>query len=217
MGKQIYIPQDSAKWHEWRNTGIGSSDAAAILGLSPWKTRDQVLVEKVTGESHVVVSYPMQRGKTLEPVARDLYERESLLHFPASLFSHEEFDYIIASTDGWNEEHKLVLEIKCPLSKADLFSAKGSQIPEKYISQCQHLLLVTGAEWLHYVSFDGENNSPILLRSDEIMQKRMLKEYEIFWNEVEEKKHEFKGDEHFSGEDEGSKPRKVLSVYSDIG
>ncbi len=31
-------PQDSAEWHEARMQGIGASDVAAILGLSPWQT-----------------------------------------------------------------------------------------------------------------------------------------------------------------------------------
>ncbi len=34
----LSIKHNSPEWYELRKSGIGGSDAAAILGISPWKT-----------------------------------------------------------------------------------------------------------------------------------------------------------------------------------
>ena len=40
---------DHALWLEERRKGIGGSDVAAIMGLSPWKTAYQVYQDKRGG------------------------------------------------------------------------------------------------------------------------------------------------------------------------
>ena len=47
LAKTLEMPRD--EWLELRRQGIGGSDAAAILGLNPWKTPMDVWLEK-TGE-----------------------------------------------------------------------------------------------------------------------------------------------------------------------
>lgn len=45
--EKIKLEHNSPEWLEFRKTGIGGSDAAAILGLSPFKTNVEVWEEKV--------------------------------------------------------------------------------------------------------------------------------------------------------------------------
>jgi len=45
--EKIKLKHNSPEWLEFRKMGIGGSDAAAILGLSPFKTNVQVWEEKV--------------------------------------------------------------------------------------------------------------------------------------------------------------------------
>lgn len=35
------------EWLQWRTKGIGGSDVAAILGISPWKTQRDLYRDKV--------------------------------------------------------------------------------------------------------------------------------------------------------------------------
>ena len=42
--------KDHAKWLELRNSGIGGSDAATVLGLNKWKSPFQLWLEK-TGQT----------------------------------------------------------------------------------------------------------------------------------------------------------------------
>jgi predicted phage-related endonuclease len=43
VGDQV----NRADWLEWRRGGIGGSDVAAILGVSPWRTEFDVWASKV--------------------------------------------------------------------------------------------------------------------------------------------------------------------------
>lgn len=38
--------QDRSKWLEMRKSGIGGSEAAAIVGLNPWKSAFQLWMER---------------------------------------------------------------------------------------------------------------------------------------------------------------------------
>ena len=65
--------QDRSQWLEERRQGIGGSDAAAAVGLSPWKTRLELWLEK-TGQTPDREETPeMRRGTLLEPVVKQLY------------------------------------------------------------------------------------------------------------------------------------------------
>lgn len=50
MLAQVYMPTDNMtedQWLEARRAGIGGSDAAAIAGLSKWKTPMSVYLDKL--------------------------------------------------------------------------------------------------------------------------------------------------------------------------
>ena len=65
-------------WLKERMAGIGGSDAAAVMGLSKWKTPLDVFLEK-RGEiaTDFVDSEPMKWGRLLEPVVRQEYAERS--------------------------------------------------------------------------------------------------------------------------------------------
>ena len=43
------MEQEGFEWHKWRMGGIGSSDAPVVMGVSPYKTIEQLYLEK-TGQ-----------------------------------------------------------------------------------------------------------------------------------------------------------------------
>lgn len=61
-------------WLKARKRGIGGSDAAAALGMSPWKTQLELYLEK-RGELMApdIDSEAMLWGRVLEPVIRQQY------------------------------------------------------------------------------------------------------------------------------------------------
>lgn len=182
--KQVEYRQNSDEWLKWRMDGIGASDAPVIMSLSPWKDYDTLLYEKVTRAKPPAPHFGMLRGAKLEPVARDIYQRRTYLHFPPVCAEMDDYPFLRASVDGYHAESQTVLEIKCP-NQMDHALARTQRVPEKYYAQLQHQLLVTGARWLHYVSYDGrEDCVPVLMGPDPEFQKRLLEKLIEFWNKV---------------------------------
>lgn len=97
---------------------------------------------------------------------------------------HEGYPWLRASLDGWNAERKIPLEIKCP-GRKDHFVALGGRIPDKYLPQIQHILMVTGARELHYFSYDGQNGVIVIVEADADYQQRLFEAELTFWNSVQ--------------------------------
>jgi len=140
--KIIDIAQDTDEWHEWRNQGLGASDAPAIMGENPWKSREQMLREKLTG-LRTKPNERMERGKALETEARTRYERLLGVKIRPACLQSTRFDWLRASIDGLALDYSSVVEIKCGERVYELAASKR-QVPEYYFGQLQHILAVTG-------------------------------------------------------------------------
>lgn len=171
------------EWLNWRRGGIGSSDAAIIMGESPWRTPRQLWEEKVLGTSEQFENSSMTRGKELEPVARTWFEETmNVTVFPKNKMNVTN-PWIRASLDGIDLEEKILVEIKCP-NKEDHALALKKQVPSKYIPQVQHQLLVTGLDGMYYCSFDGSNGAIVEVARDNAYIESMLSEERKFWDLV---------------------------------
>lgn len=157
------MQQRTKEWHELRKKFIGASDAAALLGVSPWKCAYDVFLEKSGSDTSVPVKNPwMQRGIDLESEALRLFEKEmGFLMSPKVLFS-DRHKFMMASLDGLDIDGSHACEIKCPGEK-DHEIALGNEIPEKYIPQLQHQIEVAGLEDIYYCSYRPEHLTPIYI------------------------------------------------------
>jgi putative phage-type endonuclease len=61
------FPQDSPEWHAQRAQGIGGSDIAAVMGLSPWTSRFSLWHEKKGLTEPAPLTGAMEWGHRLEP------------------------------------------------------------------------------------------------------------------------------------------------------
>jgi putative phage-type endonuclease len=181
MRKINYV--DPANWHIWRQKGIGSSDAPAVMGKSPWCTPYKLWEIKTGRREPDPQTYPMKRGIEMEPVARREYTNETGILMNKCLVQHPTIGIVRASLDGINETAGVVLEIKCP-GKEDHATAVAGKIPEKYLYQCVHLLLASGLTSLDYYSFDGERGVVVEFERDNLLEQELLYRETIFWNYV---------------------------------
>ena len=72
------IIQGTPEWHEFRSRHLNASDAPAMMGESPYKTRDALLREKATGVVAEASSETQRRfddGHRFEALARPLAEK----------------------------------------------------------------------------------------------------------------------------------------------
>lgn len=186
---KIDIEQSTIQWHEWRGKGIGSSEIAAVMGKSPYKSAHRLWLEK-TGRAQpedLSQNPIVQKGVRLEPEARHhsntYYDRE----FAPCLFQHDEYSFMKYSADGYDDVTGEILEIKCPQSKTHEL-AKAYQMPEHYRLQVQYGLLVSGASLARFVSYRPEDE--IMLAGIEVLpdyelHKEMICAAKTFWECVE--------------------------------
>lgn len=177
--KIIHLAQGSPEWLAYRLAKRNTSESAAVLGLSPWTTPYQLWLQK-TGRSTQAVSFVMQRGTDLEPAARLAYEKQiGLVMQPLVL----EAGAYSASLDGMTLEGDLILEIKCPMrgSRSDLWQdVSAGVVPEQYLVQVHHQLMVSGAAQAHLWVFDSHRGVLHAVERDDGWMQRIRDGWDSF-------------------------------------
>ncbi len=185
----VDLAQRTPDWHRWRNGGITASEAAVILGRSPYQTRWQLWAQK-TGlilPEDLSANPNIQRGIRLEPVARKAYEQKTgdlILPLCAESGSEPLFR---ASFDGINGAGEPV-EFKCPaLSTFEEVKQQREQSApyQLYWVQVQHQLLVSGSDrgWLVFFFQDSGSEELIdfeIVRNDDFLDE-LRKSGRTFW------------------------------------
>ena len=143
----IEAPQGSDLWLAVRAQHFTASEAPAMLGLSKYKTRSDLLREKATGMTEEVDANKQRlfdAGHESEAVARPLAEaflQEDL--FPATGSTEIDGLPLLASFDGLNMEETLVWENKLANERLVTMIALG-ELDGGYWPQIEQQLAVSG-------------------------------------------------------------------------
>ncbi|WP_423173820.1 lambda-exonuclease family protein [Stenotrophomonas maltophilia] len=147
--KTLELQQGTAAWHQHRASHFNASDAPAMMGCSPYKTRSQLVREFATGATIEHDAATLQRfadGHRFEDLARPLAEQilgEEL--YPCvgvdGKFSAS-FDGLTLLEDKAFEHKSLNddLRLAMPLDGTD------ACLPLHYQVQMEHQAMVSGAE-----------------------------------------------------------------------
>lgn len=178
--------QERVEWLKNRQSGIGGSDVAAILGLSKWKTPLDVYNDKIA-EKPIEESNPsIEWGNRLEPVIRQKYADETGLTvtIPNQTFRHPEHSFMIANVDGLLPDGS-VLEIKTARSGADWGEEGTDEIPEYYLTQVQHYMAVLGAKRCDVAVLIGASDFRVYhVDADPEIASMLIEEEKAFWQRV---------------------------------
>lgn len=169
---------------EYRRNKIGSSDAAVILGVSPWKTLRQLYDEKLGLRASTPITRAMQRGIDMEPVALKKFCDLMGFEMAPKIRLHPEREWQISSLDGWNEEKKIAVEIKVS-GREDHEKALNKKVPEKYIPQLQHHMAVWDIDSIFYFSWHENDFSSILVNRDETFVNNLVLQEKCFWDKLQ--------------------------------
>lgn len=210
LGDESQLTKD--EWLAVRHTGIGGSDAAAVLGKSKWKSRYALWSEKVQPEPPAPLpeNRYMKFGTMMEPHLRDLYAEISghTVVEDTTIYQHPEHAFMLANLDGvvlddFTGEPMAVLEIKT----ASRPQAWENGIPEHYYLQVVHYLAVTGLS-VGYVGvlLQGEEFKIYEVKRDESQIANLIAAETQFWNSVLE---------HTEPDVDGSESTKaaLLDIY----
>ncbi len=179
----LSFEQNTDEWLSWRRGGIGASDAPVIMGQSPWQKAPDLLRIKTGQTEERPANGAMQRGKTLEPLARRAYVSHTSIDVEPVCVQSLAYPWMRASLDGLSADGRHVVEIKCPGEK-DHQLADSGLVPAKYFAQLQHILAVTGLAEIHYWSF--RFGRPVLLNvsRDDAFVGALVEKESAFWSQV---------------------------------
>lgn len=177
-----------------RTTFLGSSDMAAVLGLSPWKTALDVYLEK-RGEAPPADADPekarlFRRGKRLEPVIVNMLEEERGLQIIArnKRYQDAEFPFLACEIDAETLVEAEHINVECksahPFTAWKYGEEDTDEVPIEYACQAMFSLMVTGRKrCLFGVLFGADNLVTYDLQRDEETIKAMREKAIRFWRD----------------------------------
>jgi putative phage-type endonuclease len=175
----VNLEQRTPEWYAFRKNHLGSSDVNCVMGLSPWKKRNELWKEKLglIGESEP--SYAMLRGIQLEPIAREQFCEQLNIELYPVIAKSKYNSFMAASYDGVDKTRNLAVEIKCPVNPA-----QNEDIPLHYMPQLQHQMFVLDLEYIYYFCYHPEHSFHKMVKRDNTYITEMLHKEHEFWDKV---------------------------------
>jgi putative phage-type endonuclease len=169
-----------------RLTGIGGSDAPAVLGISPWATPYDLWLQKLQLAPPPVTNEPMLWGKLLEPIIRDEYVRRTGRAVETvPMLRHPTREFMICHLDG-RVDRTRILECKMARVAAGWGESGTDEIPLLYLVQVHHNLIVSGAQVGDVPVLIGGNDFRIYeVHADADIARELVEQESLFWRRVE--------------------------------
>jgi len=182
---------DRSAWLAVRRGGLGSSDAAAAVGLNPYRSALELWLEKTgrdTDDPPEAEDDPRYWGRLLEPMVAEAYAERTgqrvrrvnaILQHPAHAWMLADLDREVLGQAG-----APILEIKT----AGAYGARRWRdgVPEDVQLQVQHQLAVTGQPAADVaVLLAGQHLEIHRIERDEALIERLIELERGFWSFVE--------------------------------
>jgi putative phage-type endonuclease len=173
--RKVDFEQGSQEWLDWRKGLLTATDAAMLLGVSPYVTPYKGWQRKVGQAPEQQENDAMRRGKRDEPIARDLFVKEYGIEMTPYCVESDQYNFIGSSLDGMSDCGKYILEIKS--------QRPVDAVPEFHMHQMQHQLLSTDntAEKCFYVSHWEGVNKTFEVYPDPEWKKNYIPKAQAFW------------------------------------
>lgn len=161
------LTQGSPEWHAYRAAHFNASDAPAMMGVSPYKTRSELVHEYATGATKEVDSFTQQRfddGHRYEALARPVAEEiigQDLYPVVGSEGKYSaSFDGLTMAEDI-NWEHKTLNDALRAVMTPE---CTGVDLPMLYQIQMEQQCMVSGAGRVLFMASKWEG--------DELVEER---------------------------------------------
>ena len=189
------------QWLGYRRLGIGGSDVAAIIGISPFRTARDIYYDKL--DIAAVEEYEgnwvaMEMGHLLEDLVAEIfrhktgfeiYQIKKMFCHPVHRFMLADVDYFITMPDG----AKAILEIKTTNYNArDNWWRDGREIvPSYYETQGRHYMAVMDIDRVFFCCLYGNTEDEAIIREirrDAAYEEEIIFLEREFWTEYVQKK-----------------------------
>lgn len=186
------LPRDD--WLDVRRKGIGSSDAAAAVGLNPYKSPLELWMEK-TGRQAALPQVdpndeesPMYWGNILEPIVAAHYTKRTgnRVRRINAVLQHPTHPWMLANIDREVIGCPEVQILECKTAGINGAKLWRDGVPEYVQLQVQHQLAVTGKTSADVaVLLGGQLLEIHRIDRDEVLIKRLITLQAQFWHYVE--------------------------------
>lgn len=176
--RRVQFDQGSDDWLAWRRGLLTATDAAMLLGVSPYVTPFKGWQRKVGEAAEQEVNSAMLQGQRNEPVARKMFIEEYGIEMNPCCIESKIYNFIGASLDGISNCGRYLLEIKS--------QRPVDNVPNFHMHQMQHQLLSTDntAEKCYYVTIWDNKIHTIEVFPDKEWMKNYLPKAREFWSRV---------------------------------
>ena len=167
MSLKIYeqLEQRTEEWLEARRGIVTASTVGKLITPKTVKPAanpesrallQQLVAERVSGwVEETPTTNDMWRGIESEPIARDLYSEKYAPVVEVGFMRRDETDWTLGySPDGLVGDVGLI-EVKSPRPRTHVATILSGDVPVYHMAQLQAGLLVSGREWIDYISFHG--------------------------------------------------------------
>ncbi len=183
-------------WLAVRKQGIGSSDAAASVGLNPYKSQLELWLEKTGRDGSLPKTDPHDEdspaywGNLLEPIVAAHYTRRTgnRVRRINSVLQHPDPDkaWMLANIDREVTGASDVQILECKTAGINGARLWKDGVPEYVQLQVQHQLAVTGKAAADVaVLLGGQHLEIHRINRDESLIARLVQLEQQFWNYVE--------------------------------
>ena len=182
-------------WLEVRRTGIGSSDAAAAIGLNPYQSQLELWMQK-TGKSNLLPAVdpsddtsPMFWGTLLEPIVAAHYTKRTgnKVRRVNAVLQHPEHPWMLANVDREVVGTADVQILECKTAGIHGARLWRDGVPEYVQLQVMHQLAVTGHRAADVaVLVGGQELRVFRIERDETLMARLIDLEKQFWDMVQQ-------------------------------
>ena len=169
---------------EARKKGIGGSDVAAILGLSPYKSAVDVWLKKTGRSNDDVSSEAAYWGNVLEDVVAAEFEkrRNTKVHKVEKTQTHPQHAWALGNIDRRTADG--ILECKTAgLRMRDHWFEDGESVPISYQAQCMWYMAVTDAPVCDVAALiGGQEYVERRIERDDAVIEHMIEIAAEFWH-----------------------------------
>lgn len=184
----------TAKQLATRADGVGSSDCAAACGLSPYKSRYELWLEKTGRQSPPDLDEVerVQWGNILEPIIADQYaEREGVKLRRVNITQvHKDLPFMMSHVDRMVVGQRRALECKNAseyYGAAEFGEEYTDDVPGPYFVQVTHQMVVNGIEMADLAALIGGNKLRVFrFHLDDEIAELVVKKCTEFWRFVED-------------------------------
>ena len=154
---------DKAAWLEKRKHYVTGTDAAQLLGISPFGSKFSVWLDKTGQGQEIAQTGAMRAGLAFEPCILKMYAEDTdakVEHMDGyDLHTSDNYPRLGASLDGWNHTLGIPVDAKNIKWKDHRWGdAWTDEFPDYYKTQLQVQMMVTGARFAHLaVMFSGQD------------------------------------------------------------